>query len=172
MEERARKSMSASRTVKTQQVFPTDTNHHNTLFGGKLMAMIDDVASIAATRHCSASVVTASTDTVDFIKPIGPGDIVSLVALVTYTGNSSMEVCVKVIAENTVQQMKQLAAISFLTFVALDSDNKPLQVPIVFAEDEEQQWLNDTGRQRAAQRKERLVQSKELMNFFSTKLYT
>lgn len=169
---RERKSMSESRTVKTQQVFPSDTNHHNTLFGGKLMAMIDDVASIAATRHCGHSVVTASTDSVDFVKPIRPGDIVSLVALVTYTGNSSMEVFTKVIAENTLEGRKELAAVSFLTFVALDAHNQPVQVPEVYAEDDDQRWLNQSGAERAVKRKERSVYSKELLNFFSTKLYT
>ncbi|TDM13935.1 acyl-CoA thioesterase [Macrococcus bovicus] len=169
---RERKSMSESRTVKTQQVFPSDTNHHNTLFGGKLMAMIDDVASIAATRHCGHSVVTASTDSVDFVKPIRPGDIVSLVALVTYTGNSSMEVFTKVIAENILEGRKELAAVSFLTFVALDVHNQPVQVPEVYAEDDDQRWLNQSGAERAVKRKERSVYSKELLNFFSTKLYT
>ncbi|KAA1037677.1 acyl-CoA thioesterase [Macrococcus equipercicus] len=171
MTERQRKSMSESRTIKTQQVFPTDTNHHNTLFGGRLMAMIDDVAAIAATRHCGRSVVTASTDSVDFIKPIRPGEIVSLVSLVTYTGNSSLEVCVKIIAENVLEQTKQLAAISFLTFVALDENNKPVQVPEVYGETEDQVWLNETGKERAQKRKERVTQSKELLNFFATKLY-
>lgn len=172
MTKRTKKSMSASRTVKTQQVFPTDTNHHNTLFGGKLMAMIDDVAAIAATRHCGHSVVTASTDSVDFIKPIRPGEIVSLVSLVTYTGNSSMEVCVKIISEDVLAGTKQLAAISFLTFVALDENNKPVIVPEVIAETEDQRWLNETGKERAAKRKARVADSKELLTFFSTKLYT
>ncbi|GGB10327.1 acyl-CoA thioesterase [Macrococcus hajekii] len=169
---RERKSMTASRTVKTQQVFPSDTNHHNTLFGGKLMASIDDVASIAATRHCGYSVVTASTDSVDFVKPIRPGDIVSMVAVVSYTGNSSMEVFVKVIAENILENRKELAATSFLTFVALDEHNRPVQVPEVYAEEEDQKWLNETGAIRAIKRKERSAESKELLKFFSTKLYT
>ncbi|TDM00753.1 acyl-CoA thioesterase [Macrococcus carouselicus] len=169
---RERKSMSESRTVKTQQVFPSDTNHHHTLFGGKLMAMVDDVASIAATRHCGYSVVTASTDSVDFIKPIRPGDIVSLVAIVSYTGNSSMEVFTKVIAENILEGRKELAAVSFLTFVALDENNRPVQVPEVYPENADQEWLNESGAERAIKRKERTGHSKELLKFFSTKLYT
>ncbi|UJS27343.1 acyl-CoA thioesterase [Macrococcoides canis] len=170
MSERLKKSMSASRTVKTQQIFPSDTNHHNTLFGGKLMAMIDDVASIAATRHCGRSVVTASTDSVDFLQPIRPGEIVSMVALVTYTGTSSLEVCVKIVAENILEQRKHLAAISFLTFVALDENNQPVMVPEVIAETEDQVWLNETGKERAKVRKDRRSKSKDLHQFFSNNL--
>lgn len=166
MTERLKKTMNASKTVKTKQIFPTDTNHHNTLFGGKLMTLIDDVASIAATRHCAYSVVTASTDSVDFLKPIRPGEVVTLEALVTYTGTSSLEVCVQVISENVIKQTKHLAAISFLTFVALDENNKPVVVPEVIAETEDQVWLNETGKERAEFRKSRRNKSKELLNFF------
>lgn len=59
-----------SRCYKTSRVFSTDVNNHNTLFGGKLMAYVDDIASIAATKHYRCSVVTASTDSVDFLHPI------------------------------------------------------------------------------------------------------
>ncbi|WP_414042475.1 acyl-CoA thioesterase [Macrococcus sp. EM39E] len=166
MTERLKKTMNESKTIKTKQIFPTDTNHHHTLFGGKLMALIDDVASIAATRHCARSVVTASTDSVDFLKPIRPGEVVTLEAIVTYTGTSSLEVCVQVISENIIQQTKQLAAISFLTFVALDEQNKPVVVPEVVPETEDQMWLNTTGEERAEFRKSRRSKSKELLSFF------
>lgn len=166
MTERLKKSMNASKSIKTLQIFPSDTNHHNTLFGGKLMALIDDVASIAATRHCEHSVVTASTDSVDFLKPIRPGEVVTLEAIVTYTGTSSIEVCVKVISENVIAQQKNLAAISFLTFVALDESGHPAIVPEIVPENEDQVWLNETGKERALIRKSRRDKSKELLNFF------
>lgn len=166
MTKRLKKTMNESKTIKTKQIFPEDTNHHHTLFGGKLMALIDDVASIAATRHCARSVVTASTDSVDFVRPIRPGEVVTLEALVTYTGTSSIEVCVQVISENVIAQTKQLAAISFLTFVALDENNKPVVVPEVIAETEDQIWLNETGKERAEFRKSRRSKSKDLLYFF------
>src|SRR5690606_40240501 len=79
-----KKMMKDSITIKTSLVFPPDTNHHGTLFGGKLMGYIDDVASIAAIKFARNPVVTASTDSVDFIKPIRVGDAVTLTAIVTW----------------------------------------------------------------------------------------
>ncbi|MCS0543022.1 acyl-CoA thioesterase, partial [Aeromonas veronii] len=114
--------------VKTSNVFPPDTNYHGTMFGGKLMAYIDDVASISAVRHSRSPVVTASTDSVDFLHPINEGSSVCLEAFVTYTGRSSMEVFVKVIAEDLYTGERHICALSFLTFVALDENGKPKPV--------------------------------------------
>ena len=110
--------------IKTARVFPQDTNSHGTLFGGKLMAYIDDIASISASKLCRSSLVTASIDSVDFIRPIRENDAVTLEAMVTWTGRTSMEVLVKVTTENLMNGKKEMAAISFLTFVALDESGK------------------------------------------------
>src|SRR5690606_4823582 len=100
MEQPITKFMKDTVTIKTSLVFPPDANHLGTLFGGKLMAYIDDVASIAAIKFARNPVVTASTDSVDFIKPIRIGDAVTLKAMVTWTGRTSMEVFVKVTSEH------------------------------------------------------------------------
>lgn len=152
--------------VKSAQVFPPDTNYYGTLFGGKLMAHIDDIASIAATRFARNPTVTASTDSVDFIKPIKVGDTVILTAMVTYTGYSSMEVFVRVVAENLVTGVQEVAALAFLTFVALDENRKPVQVGTVVPESEEEKWLFETAPARADYRKARKNHSKELAAFF------
>ncbi|MDU6093113.1 MAG: hotdog domain-containing protein, partial [Staphylococcus lugdunensis] len=76
-EQPERKSMSESKSVNSKQVFPQDTNHLHTLFGGSLMANIDEIAAITAMKHSHAQVVTASTDSVDFLRPIKTGDITS-----------------------------------------------------------------------------------------------
>ena len=89
------------------------------MFGGKLMAYIDDVAAIAAMRHARNLVVTASSDSVDFLHPIIEGNSVCLEAFVTSTGRTSMEVFVKVVSEDMVKGERHICAISFLTFVAL-----------------------------------------------------
>ena len=70
MGNRKSKPMSEGRSVKALQVFPQDTNHHHTMFGGTMMANIDQIAAITAMKHSNAQVVTASTDSVDFLKPI------------------------------------------------------------------------------------------------------
>ena len=96
-----RKPCSDSRVFQTNRVLPPDTNNHQTLFGGKLMSYIDVVASISAQKHCLASIVTVfKMDSVDFLHPIRPTDVIHLESFVTYTGSSSMEVFVKVIAEH------------------------------------------------------------------------
>ncbi|MCU9611944.1 acyl-CoA thioesterase [Caldibacillus lycopersici] len=153
--------------IKTSRVFPQDTNMHGTLFGGKLMAYIDDIASISAAKLCRAPVVTASIDSVDFIKPIVEGDAVTLEAMVTWTGRSSMEVVVKVTSEHLLTGEKSMAALSFLTFVALDDNGRPKQVPKVVPQTKKEKWLNDTGEKRAQYRKSRKIQSKELIDFFT-----
>ncbi|GIN74606.1 putative acyl-CoA thioester hydrolase YkhA [Bacillus sp. J14TS2] len=167
MEQAKKKPMKETLTIKTSHVFPPDANHLGTLFGGKLMAYIDDVASIAAIKLARRPVVTASTDSVDFIKPIKIGDSVTLEAIVTWTGYSSMEVFVKVIAEQLLTGEKSVAALSFLTFVALGADGKPTATPEVYPETDEEKWLHQTASRRAAHRKSRKQESKDLVTFFS-----
>lgn len=158
----------ASRCFKTSRVFPTDVNNHNTLFGGKLMAYIDDIASIAAAKHCRKSVVTASMDSVDFLYPIRPSDSVCLESFVTWTGRSSMEVFVKVITENLISGERKISATSFLTFVALDENGKPVAVPSVVPETEEENKLHETALQRAEMRRIRREESKKFAHYLIT----
>ncbi|TVY07694.1 acyl-CoA thioesterase [Paenibacillus cremeus] len=157
-----------SRCYKTSRIFPTDVNNHNTLFGGKLMAYIDDIASIAATKHCRQMVVTASTDSVDFLLPIRPSDSVCLEAFVTWTGRSSMEVFVKVIKEDLRTAERHIAATSFLTFVALDANNKPSTVPQVIPQTEEEKRLHETAVGRAEMRRQRREESKKFADYLTT----
>ncbi|OZI12901.1 acyl-CoA thioesterase [Bacillus sp. FJAT-42315] len=164
---REQRLMKDTLSIKTSYVLPPDTNHHGTLFGGKLMAYIDDIASITATKLARKPVVTASTDSVDFLKPIRVGDAVTLEAMVSYTGTTSMEVFVKVLSENLLTGESSVAALSFLTFVALDENGKPVPVPEVVPESKEEKWLNETAANRAEHRKARKKYSKELADFFA-----
>ncbi|WP_281885281.1 acyl-CoA thioesterase [Paenibacillus sp. YYML68] len=157
-----------TRCYKTNRVFPTDVNNHNTLFGGKLMAYIDDIASIAAYKHCRRSVVTASTDSVDFLTPIRPADSVCFESFVTWTGRSSMEVFVKVIREDLRTGEREIAATSFLTFVALDDNNRPVSVPRVVPQTEEEIRLHETAVQRAQMRKQRREASMKFADVLTT----
>ncbi|CAM3684983.1 acyl-CoA thioesterase [Alicyclobacillus pomorum] len=151
-----------SRCVKISRVFPPDLNDHNTLFGGKLMAYIDDVASISASRHARAEVVTASTDSVDFLSPIRQTDSVCLSSYVSWTGTTSMEIFVKVVAEDLKSGERRVAATAFLTFVALDENGKPMRVPKVIPETEEEKKLYETAPARAELRKRHREESKRL----------
>lgn len=156
--------------VKTSFVLPPDTNTYGTLFGGKLMAYIDDVAAISATRHARKTVVTASTDSVDFLHPIYEGNSVCLEAYVTYTGNTSMEVFVKVIAENLLTGERNICAVSFLTMVAVDENGKPSQVPQVIPQTKEEQQLHESAKNRAQLRKNRKKENEGMAALFSTSL--
>ena len=161
------KYVAESRCYKTARIFPNDVNDHNTLFGGKLMSYIDDIASIAASKHCRRSVVTASTDSVDFLHPIRTTDYVSLESFVTWTGRTSMEVFVKVIAEDLRTGERKIAATSFLTFVALDEQNNPVPVPRVVPQTEEEIKLHETAVQRAEMRRRRREESKKFADYLT-----
>ncbi|WP_430790041.1 acyl-CoA thioesterase [Virgibacillus flavescens] len=157
-----------SLTVKTSHVLPPDTNTHGTLFGGKLMAHIDDVAAIAAARHARLAVVTASTDSVDFLAPVKEGDSICVEAFVTWTHNTSMEVFVKAVTENLLTGAREVCTTAFLTFVAVDADGKPIPVASVYPETEYEKDLNEQAPLRAKHRKERRAHSKELASKFGT----
>jgi acyl-CoA hydrolase len=157
-----------SLAVKTSLVLPPDTNSFGTMFGGKLMAYIDDIAAIAAMRHSRSLVVTASSDSVDFISPIKEGNSVCLEAFVTSTGRTSMEVFVKVVAEDMVKGERKICAISFLTFVALDENGHPTEVPKVIPQSDEEIHLHETANERLAVRKNRRKAGEEQVKRMGT----
>jgi acyl-CoA hydrolase len=148
-------SVKQSRTTRTSLVLPPDTNHLDTIFGGKVLAYIDEVAAIAAMRHSQKAVVTGSIDSVDFLHPVKKGDTIVLEAFVAWTGKSSMEVFVKVSSESFLTSFKQLTATSFLTMIAVDEKGKPTQVPQVIPETPFEIELYQTAAKRQQIRKER-----------------
>lgn len=158
-----------SRTFKASHVLPPDTNNHNTLFGGRLMAHIDDVAAISAMKHARGPVVTASTDSVDFLQPIRVDNEVSLEAFVTWSHKTSMEVFVKIVAEDLLTGIRTVCATSFLTFVAIGEDGRPTTVPQVVPETAEEIFLHDGAAERAEARKLRRTRSKHLADLLGTR---
>ena len=161
-----KKPCSNSRTIKTAQILPPDANAYGTLFGGKLMAHIDDVAAIAAVRHARKSVVTASTDSVDFLQPVKVGDSICLEAFVTSVHNTSMEVFVKVVTEGLLTGEKTVCATAFLTFVALGENGKPDVVPRIYPETEIEKMLFDGAELRRERRNERRKESQRMAKIF------
>ncbi|RAP74688.1 acyl-CoA thioesterase [Paenibacillus montanisoli] len=163
------KTAKETRCFKVSRVFPNDVNNHDTLFGGKLMSYIDDIASISVSKLCRMAAVTASTDSVDFLYPIRPSDSVSLESFITWTGKSSMEVFVKVIREDLRSGERKIAATAFLTFVALDENNRPTAVPQIVPETEEEKKLHETAEHRSELRKHRREESKKFADYLLTK---
>lgn len=163
------KPCGASRSVQSTYIMPPDTNNYQTLYGGKLMSFIDNVAARAAMRHSRKQIVTASTDSIDFLHPIKVGHEVCLDAFVTWTHKTSMEVFVKVIGENLITGERTVCATSFLTFVALGEDGRPTEVARVVPETPEEIHLNSSAPARAAARRERRQESRKLAEVFGTK---
>lgn len=133
--------MSRSYAVQENIVLPGDTNMHNTMFGGLLMKHIDETAAISARRHSNCPVVTASNDGVHFHRPIQNDDIVRLESFVCSVGRTSMEVFIKISTEHSSTGAIELAAISYLTFVALGKDGKPTEVPLPVAHSDEEKLV-------------------------------
>ncbi len=146
-----------SRTIQTKLVLPPDTNHLQTIFGGKVLSYIDEIAALSAMKHSNSVVVTASIDSVDFLSSAKVGDALSLEAFVTSTGRSSMEVYVKVYSDNLLTNEKTLTTESFLTMVAVDPNGKPIAVPGVLPETEEEKRLYETAPARKENRRNRAM---------------
>jgi acyl-CoA hydrolase len=145
------KSVKSSQVTMTELVLPTHTNALDTVFGGTVMSWIDICAAIAAQRHASREVVTASMDRLSFVAPIRRGWVVNLKASVNYTSRTSMEVGVRVDAENPKTGEMFHTASAYMTFVALGSDGKPTEVPKLLLESD------DEKRRYAAAQKRREV---------------
>jgi acyl-CoA hydrolase len=124
LEERINKS--ETRIFKA--VFPNTTNHYDTLFGGTAMALMDEVAFITATRFSRQTMVTISSDKIDFKKSIPAGTIVELVGKVTTIGNTSLKVAVEIYVEQMYADGRELAVHGSFTFVAIDKDKKPVNI--------------------------------------------
>jgi acyl-CoA hydrolase len=160
------KKTKESRIVNTDQVLSCDLNNYNTLFGGVLMKKLNNVATLSARRHARVKeCVTASTDSIDFLYPIHQTDSVCIESFVTYTGKTSMEIFCKVIAEDMMTDERRIAATAFLTFVALDENKRPVEVPSIIPETEEEKSLYNTGKERAEMRRLRRKNSKELAEY-------
>lgn len=144
-----------TKTIQTRLVLPPDTNHLDTIFGGKVLAYIDEIAALAAMKHANSAVVTASIDSVDFLSSAKAGDSLTLEAFITYTGTSSMEVYVQVTAHDLIRNVKKRTTESFLTMVAVDEAGKPKPVPGVFPESEEEKMLYNTAPARKENRNRR-----------------
>jgi acyl-CoA hydrolase len=129
-----------TRTVRESQhessafMLPQDANNLGNVFGGVVMALVDKTAAVAAIRHARSNCVTASIDRVDFREPIKLGELVLLKASVNYVGRSSMEIGVRVEAEDLISGVRRHTNSCYLTFVSVDDVGHPLEVPALLPE--------------------------------------
>lgn len=125
-------------TEMTELVLPNDTNLLGNLLGGRLMHWIDIAGALAASRHSNCVVATAALDSLDFRHPVRVGEVVRLKARITWVGNTSMEVRVDVYCENMRTGATIKSNKAYITFVALDDSGKPVQVPALCLETDEE----------------------------------
>lgn len=121
-----------------EMVMPGDTNPNGTIFGGKIMSWIDIAAAMCAQRHCNSPVVTVHISDIDFISPIKVGHHVIIKASLNYVGNSSMVVGVKVQGESPMTGQIYNTTKAYLTFVSLDEYGRPVKVPELKCESEDE----------------------------------
>lgn len=144
----APKGVRTSQVEMTEMVLPNDTNRLGNLLGGRLMHMMDIAAAIAASRHTNRVCVTASVDELNFLHPIRQGEVLTLQASVNRAFTTSLEVGVRVTAENLLTGERKHANTAYLTFVAIDEEGKPVRVPPVVPEgkDEQRRFEDALGR--------------------------
>jgi acyl-CoA hydrolase len=139
-----------SRVEMTELVLPNDANVHGSVLGGRVMHHIDICGAVAANRHSRSGVVTAAVDEIEFLHPVPVGHLLVLRSSVNYASRTSMEVGVKVWSEDPRSGERKHTSSAYLTFVAVDASGRPVEVPPVLAEtDEEKRRCADARRRRA-----------------------
>ncbi len=153
------KKISDTRIEMRELVLPNDANILGNLLGGRLLHWVDIAGAMAASRHAQSVVATAVIDSVEFNEPVRVGEMVVLKAHLTWVGRTSMEVLVEVCSENYMTGLLKATNRAYMTFVALDENGKPKQVPGLIPETDEEKAEFD----RAVKRRElRLLKRNEL----------
>ena len=151
---RQAKPVKESRHETSELMMPGDSNNMGHVFGGVILAMMDKCAAISAFRHCRAPVVTASIDRVDFREPIHLGDLVVMKSSVNFAGRTSMEVGVRVEAEELMTGRRRHTNSCYVTFVSVDAQGRPIEVPEVLPETMEEKRRYGAAQERRARRLE------------------
>jgi uncharacterized protein (TIGR00369 family) len=132
-----KKTPRASRITLAQLMQPEHANNLGNVHGGWIMKLVDEAGALACMRHAQRRVVTVAVDSFVFREPIKIGDLVTLNAEVTYTGRTSMEAEVQVVAENPITGEQTHTNTAYLVYVGLDEDGRPANIPALVAETEE-----------------------------------
>ena len=153
------RSPCASESLVSELMMPHQVNNHGHVFGGVILSMVDRAAGVASMRHSGRPCVTVSFDRVDFKEPIFTGELVTCKARVNFVGRTSMEIGVRVEAENLFTRTSRHTNSCYLTFVAIDANHRPVPVPPLEMESEEDERRFKEGRKR---REARIALAKEL----------
>lgn len=155
------KSWKESASQLQRIVLPEDTNLFNSLYGGRLVEWIDNIASIVAIKHSRRRTVTGSIDSLFFLSSIRMGYIVYLTSRINFTTHSTMEIEVDVESEEGITGERRYTTKAFLTYVAVDEEGKAISVPGLLLETDDDRKRFEEGRARSAVRKDLLMKIKE-----------
>ena len=141
-------------------MMPTDENALGHVFGGAILAMMDKTAAVCAIRHSRSACVTVSVDRVDFREPILVGELVHMKASVNFVGRSSMEIGIRIEAENMLTGVRRHTNSCYMTYVAIDSLGRPVEVPLLLPETaDEKRRFAAAGERRRLRLKERAAEN-------------
>jgi acyl-CoA hydrolase len=141
-----------SETVMSELMMPNHANIMGNVFGGVILSLVDRIAAVCAIRHAKQQCVTVSVDKVDFKEPIHVGELVTGFARVNYAGKTSMEVGVKVMAEDLISGTKRHTNSCYVTYVALDDKGRPAPVPPIVPETPDEKRRYERAAKRRASR--------------------
>src|SRR5438105_3028177 len=143
-----------SQATMSELMMPNMANNMGNVFGGVILSLVDRAAAVAATRHARKPCVTVSVDQVDFREPIYLGELVTARASVNYTGHTSMEVGVRIEAENLLTGQRRHTNSCYVTYVAVDEHGRPTPVPPVLPESDEEKRRFKAAEKRRQRRQE------------------
>ncbi len=142
------KRVSESRIELTQVMMPEHSNPAGNVHGGYILKMVDQAGAIVSARHTHRNCVTASVDRMDFISPVYVGNLVFAKASINYVAHSSLEVGVRIEAECLITGTHTHVGSAYLSFVALDEDDKPVKIPEIIPETEEDRRRYEEAKRR------------------------
>jgi len=143
-----------SQTIMTELMMPSMANNRGNVFGGVILSLVDKAGAVSAVRHAGGPCVTVSVDRIDFREPIHVGELVTARASVNFVGKTSMEVGVRVEAEDVPSGTRRHTNSCYLTFVAIDEQGRPRPVPPIVAETDEEQRRHEAAKTRRRLRRE------------------
>jgi acyl-CoA hydrolase len=138
----------ASHTIISQFMMPEHANSHGNVHGGVIMKLVDEAGGLCATRHARLPCVTVAIDSMTFREPVHVGELLELTAEVTWTGRTSVEVMVNVVAENPLTGDRVSTNSAYLVYVALDERGKPAPLPALVPENNEEERRFSEGQKR------------------------
>ena len=147
------KPVSTSRLVLSQVMTPLDANITGNVHGGNIMKLADEAAGVVAIRHCGGNCVTATVDRFDFHAPVYVGNLVTVKASLNHVGRSSMEIGVRVEAEDLRTGKKTHTNSCYITMVAIGSSGRPVEVPRLILETDEDRRRHEAATERVRERR-------------------